>query len=428
LQDLNIPSSFKPKIIPDAKITFLKEDERGRFFILTNPRNSRCLKLHEYGKNVIELLDGSKTVEEIDIIINKHFSGINLHQFLNVLARNGFIENIKVENNLRMSEPYSIQIPLLKSNSKISRKVCGILRHVYGKKFFIFAPIFCLFITLLFALNLKNIFNDAFLMFDYNTPVEPFILLIIILFVAEFFHEFAHMSTAYAYGCDVGDVGLEFHFGIPFFYAKIRNIQSCNIRENIHVFLAGPLTTLIIAGVFTIMYLLFPVWSYLWADLSFFLVLSSLVTLSPFIRTDGYFILQSVLRFPNLLSHSLRYISLSLKSLFGIVSKADFDSFISIYSNSERRVLKIYSWACIVGAALLIFIFVILLIHMRIIQIILLTNTLLFGQSQSFTLKMYVLWGFYMSSLVLMLIGNGALLFKNLKGAFGRKLIVRLFS
>jgi hypothetical protein len=412
--DLVFPSSFKPKLISGAEFTFFKEDERGRFYLMKNPENSKYLKLDESGKSATQLLDGSRTLDEIDVILKKSWE-FDAGKFIEVLARNGFLENVKIQKEKKTSEPYSFQIAVLKADSKFLQKTCYHLRNIYGKRFFTIAPIVSIVFLTFFVLNAKNIFTDAFTLFSYETPVLPFLLALVIFFVTEFCHEFAHIATACNYGCKPGEMGLEFNFGIPLFYAKTLDVRSHEVAKNIRVFLAGPLTTVLIAGFFTILYILTPVWNYLWADLAFFHVLSSLITMSPFIKTDGYYVVQSVLKFPNLFSHSMRYISHIIKRTFKIMSKKDYDEYMDTYSNSERRILKVYSWTSLIGIVSLVLIFVVTLIQMRVIQVILLTGDLLYGQSQAYTLKQYVLWGFYMMSLFFSLVGVTILLAKNLK-------------
>lgn len=417
---LVFPSSFKPKLISDVEFTFLKEDERGRFYFMRNLENSKYLKLDESGKSAVRLLDGSRTLDEINAILEKSWE-FDVSRFIEVLARNGFLENVKTEKEKGTSEPYSFQIVLLGSDSKLLQRTCYYIRHLYGEKFFTIAPILGIILFTFFMLNVKSIFADAFALFSYETPVLPFLSAFVVFFLTEFCHEFAHMATACNYGCKPGEMGLEFSFGIPLFYAKTLDVRSHEVAKNIRVFLAGPLTTILLAGFFTVLYLVTPVWRYFWADLAFFHVLSTLVTLSPFIKTDGYYVVQSVLKFPNLFSHSMRYISHTIKRAFRVVSKKDYDDYMARYSNSERSILKVYSWISLAGIVSLVSIFVVTLIQMRVIQMILLTGDLLYGQGQAYTLKQYVLWGFYMASLVFSLVGVTVLFAKNLKRRLSRK-------
>jgi hypothetical protein len=412
--DMLVSLNSKYRLVSGIEFTFLKEDERGRFYLMKNPENSKYLKLHESGKLAVELLDGSKTLGEIEAIIKESWE-FDINELAVVLARNGFLENVEIKSKKEDFDPYSVRVVLLKPNSKLLQKTCWFIQHIYGKPFFLVTPILSLAIFTLFAYNLKDIFTDSFALFNYDTPVLPFLLGSIIFLIAEFLHEFAHMATAYRYGCKLGEAGLEFHIGIPFFYVKTSDIRSRGTAANIRVFEAGPLTTLMLGGLFTILYLFMPTWKYLWADLSFLLVLSSLVTLSPFIKTDGYFILQSILKFPNLFSHSIQYITITVRHWLGLVSHSDYEDYISRYSSSEKHILKIYSWISLAGMISLVSVFVVMFMQMRVIQVLLLTSDILSGRNQTYTLKMYVLWIFYMSSFLLSLVGASILLIKNLR-------------
>ena len=112
-KSLNSPledEDFKPLLAEDIEIRFFKSDERGEFFLVRNPRDKRYVKIHESGKPLVNALDGTKTMAELETL----YPDIDVSNFIDILARSGFLSNVAAQ---KKREPfYTIKIPLFKSN------------------------------------------------------------------------------------------------------------------------------------------------------------------------------------------------------------------------------------------------------------------------------------------------------------------------
>jgi hypothetical protein len=267
----------------------------------------------------------------------------------------------------------------------------------------------------LYSFKSGEFLSSSFDLFSYDTPVLPFLLSIIISLVIESFHELAHLITAYNYTGKLGDVGYVIHFGFPFVYVDIPEIRSFNKQKTARVLLAGPLTTLFFASISTFLYFIAPFWKYLWAWNAFSLYLTALVVFSPIIKTNGYYLFQSILNFPNLFSHTTKYVVMSLKKNLGITSKVEYEDYLSAYSNSERRTPRVYPWIWLIGVILLVPVFVTLVLQMHFLQVIQVTADLVAGQAGNKSPKVYTLWLTYTISLLILFLGSLAIIAKSLK-------------
>jgi hypothetical protein len=117
-------SSLKPKLIPNVEVAFWKHDERGNFYLVRNLRNSKYLKLHESGKVALQLLDGTRTLGDLNENLKRMPMDFDVERFVRILARNAFLENLETKETVEKdSEPYSIKKIFLRGDSKIFQSV-----------------------------------------------------------------------------------------------------------------------------------------------------------------------------------------------------------------------------------------------------------------------------------------------------------------
>ena len=92
-----VNSCFRPKIIRNMEVTFFKEDERGKFYIIANPKNSKYIKVHESIYNLIKMFNGTNTITDIERKILEEEIPVDIYDLLKLLADKGFIENLRFQ-------------------------------------------------------------------------------------------------------------------------------------------------------------------------------------------------------------------------------------------------------------------------------------------------------------------------------------------
>ena len=398
-----IHPTFKPVLIDDVKVKLLKEDERGKFYLLSNMENSSHLKVHESVYNVVQKFNGDNTVADIERQLSEISTSSDTYELINLLAEEGFIKNLKHLQKRKSSDIYSFKIEIIHLDSEDLAKLCKIFSFVKSPVFRLFYVLFCGIGFFFFLYTIQSIFPASLEVAKPETPIIPLLLSIPIFYLVEISHELAHAATYHFWGGRSSSVGLEFHFFTPFFYTDTLDARRMDVRKNIFIFLSGPLTSLFFAETFTYLYLLNGPWRELWAVNALVWHMSTLVTMSPIIRTDGYFILQAALKFPNLIQHGSANSVKIMQLLFRRISLSEYRDHLSQYSVSERRILKVYTLVFLVGVFILSYLYVFLAIQLGIIELLLLTPKILTGMAPN--IKAYVLWILYIYGTVFSFIG-----------------------
>jgi len=405
---------FRPVLINNLEIKLLKEDERGKMYVLRNPNNSKYIKMHESVLEILRNFDNLKSIKEISNAIEDKKLPVNTFELVKLLGEEGFIKNINPPKEKERGDIFSFKFKLF----AVTERGMGFLENsfhfVKSRSFKVFCLAFCALGFSLFVYNFSQIFSDAVFLMNPETPLLPLFLSFILAYIVEFAHELAHAISYHHYGGKSSEIGIEFHFFIPFFYTSTPDATWMRTREQIMIFLAGPLTSLFLAETFTFLWIFEPTLKYLWAIHSFFWHISTLITLSPIIRTDGYFVVQAVARFPNLLGHGVNTLTKAFQILIRKISLKEFKEYMTQFSVQERKILKIYVPLFPVVTGVFVFVFVFSSIEFGLIEMLNLTPQILTGAAPN--AKPYVLWVLYISSLVFTSVGIIGTLIKALKG------------
>jgi hypothetical protein len=398
-----IGPAFKPVLSPDIEITPFKEDERGKFYLVKNKKNLRFLKVHEDAYEALRNFTGANTIADMQHELEEKGVPLDLLHLTEILAERGFLENFQTSGPAGEHQLLSYKIRVFRLRDDQLDKLCRFFSFAGNRLIKILVASFLMVGLSLFLYNLPHIISDTIAVMSPKTALEPLLLTVPIFLLGEVVHELAHAATYRHYGGTSVDMGFEFHFLIPFFYTGTPELYQMKTREKIAVLIAGPCVSLILAEFFTCLYVINPNWRLLWGVNAFYWNLSTLVTLTPIIQTDGYFIAQSVLKFPNLLDHGMQNLIKFSKLLFRRISTVDYHEYLSQYSDSERKILKVYTPILLVGVSILIGYFVVLALDFQVATVILLTPMVLSGAVLN--LKTYLLWIVYIANTIILSVG-----------------------
>lgn len=391
-QGSDIDSNFKPILADDIEVRFFKSDQRGDFFLARNPRNARYIKVHTSAKTLMEHLDGTTTMADLE-----QTTHIDLYKFITILARGGFLANMKAE---KKDEPfYTVKFPIFKSNKTIFINIYKFFSFVGSKPFKIGYTLFVGTATLLFFMHLPEAFHYTVMNFDIGVPLRFILLLLLISYVVELAHEFAHTGASFNHGAEPGDVGIVFHFLILFFYVETPDTRMLSTKGNLDTFLAGPLTSILAAAICTYVFVLTDYYPLVWGASAFIWYTSALITLSPFMETDGYYIVEHLLEFPNLLSHAIFYLRLCLFRFLNRISKEDYRKALSGYTPQELKIMKIFAIFMPIQIGILVYFFFFLSIKINVFHILDLAPLILSG-NHSYGIKAYFLLFVYGLALI----------------------------
>lgn len=399
---------FCPRVRDDVEITFFKEDERGTFYLVRNPCTQRYLKLHQEAVNLLRKMDGTASVSQLQ----EETPELTVGDVVAVLARGGFLEGIEPK---KKEEPfYTVKIPFFKSNARPLLQFYRCFFWMASTPFKVFYGLFVGLGATLFLWNAAEIFDTAVLTFDLTTPLTPLLIIILVGYTVEIAHELAHTGVSFYYGAEPGDIGIVFHFLVAFFYVETPDTRKLSDKGSVMTFLAGPLTSLFAAEVCTYLYVFTDSMPLVWGGAALFWHLSVLITLSPFMQTDGYYLLQHMLRFPNLFKHATKYVRLNVCRAFKRISEEDYTKKMSIYTERELKILRAYSLFLPVQIGILSFVFFFMAFKIKIVQVFQLAPLILSG-GNPYGAKGYVLLGAYSLSLTLMTLAAVLTVWRGLK-------------
>jgi fumarate reductase subunit D len=343
--------SFAPILASDVKLKFLKEDERGRFYIAAKTKGAAYLRVHEAGKTIMEMFDGHTTLEQIDIALRSRDIEVDLHKFVQDLGEKGFIENYpRLGKPSKEAKLRVYNIPLfrnLEGLSRLAKATLPLSQKPWSTAFIVgnsitFAGFLVL--ALLGTVSLQQ------LLFLQNSLFLAFIVYILIIIpVLGLLHELAHAVVCHQVGGKPKEIGVAVYLFTFLFYTDTSDAWMLEKKKSIQVFLAGPLMTFFIGNACFLLCLILPApFSQLSLMTAFAAYLSVLFGFDPLIESDGYYILQSLVTFPNLHSHAWKYVAAWIKRRIGMLSKEEYQEFVTCYSASERKVLKVYAPVAIV--------------------------------------------------------------------------------
>lgn len=333
---VKIDEDFSPQLRPTMEIHPFDTIEDGEFLLLRNPENARYLKLKKKAEVIIKKMDGKTSVAQLQNM----YEDIDVFHLVTVLAQAGFLKDVEAE---KYTGPlHTVKIPFFDANKEWMKKVYRFFKFAGSKPFLTGYLAFVLSGFFLFLKNFDTIATTAFMNFHLGVPLKYFGAAFLLFYMVEFAHEFAHTGASYNCGAEPGKLGFVFHFMVAFFYVDTPNTRILDKKGNICTFMAGPLLSLLFAEASTYIFLFTDSMPIVWASSSFFWHTSTLITLSPFMQTDGYYIVQYLAKFPNLLEHSLNYSKARVKRGFHLMSKEKYTETMSTWNDRQKRFLTLY--------------------------------------------------------------------------------------
>ena len=333
---VEITEDFSPTLRSAAEIYPYDTIEDGEFLLLRNPDEARYLKLKKKAEKIIKRMDGTITVAQLQ----RQYQDIDVLHLVTVLARTGFLTGIEAK---KYTGPlYTVKIPFFDTNKEFLKKIYHFFRFTGSTFFLIPYSIFVLSGFILFLKNVSVITDHAYMNFHLGVPLKYFFAAVALSYLVGLAHELAHTGASYNSGAEPGKLGLAFHFLVAFFYVDTPHARILDKKGNICTFMAGPLLTLLAAEISTYMFLFTDSMPVVWATLSFFWHISTVITLSPFMQTDGYYIVQCLAKFPNLLDHSLTYTKTQIKRFFRLINKEEYKKVMSRWNSKQKRFLSLY--------------------------------------------------------------------------------------
>lgn len=166
--------------------------------------------------------------------------------------------------------------------------------HFLFKKIYI-----CSVFTIMLLLNAYFFFyTESLLVFNSTVNAYTIIGLLIFMLFSSFFHELGHASACKYWGIKHGSIGFGLYLNFPVLYTDVTEVWKLNRKQRLVVNIAGIYFQSICLIALLIGFLLTK------NDMLRYLILiinfGFLITLNPFFKFDGYWIVSDLLGVPNL--------------------------------------------------------------------------------------------------------------------------------
>lgn len=265
--------------------------ENGEFVILNQKEFGYQLKLKKEFKYFLDLIDGSRTVEQLQYEYENYFgraiSFEALEQFIKEgLLKSGFIqgnENLKARNSQSFIKA---RITIFKTEllEKINTQN---ISFIFEEKYFYTLLFFLFSINLILFLTHRNIVINMKSWF-----------IILILFICHIFHELGHAMAAKVKQSTPGNIGFGFYFVLPVFFIDLSDTWNIRKQDRIIINLSGILFDYLIGFFLGVLYLLTETELFLLIQIILFA--KTFYNLNPIIRSDAYWVVSDFLDKPNL--------------------------------------------------------------------------------------------------------------------------------
>jgi CRP-like cAMP-binding protein/Zn-dependent protease len=323
LEQLVDPTTFRPKLANDIEIRVFEQRWGEGYVMIANPRDLLHYRLATSDLDLLEMMDGTRTVKEIVIERFEGSGEIELNAVIDLvrsLYQGNFLEQrfIDVPSMVtRAMDPVSDRRRKARQFGKtLSIEWEGAHRLVqwlydHGLKW-AFSPAVTLALIAASLIGL-GFFIDLLRNRSFSVAGESlalgFIVLIVLDYLMVFSHELGHALVLVHNGRRIRSAGFQIYFGSPAFFVESSDSLMTDRRQQIIASFAGPFAQLVLAGIASIVAWSFPGWilaetMYKFAVLNYLVVIMNLV---PLLELDGYYILADLIEIPDLRERSLTF-------------------------------------------------------------------------------------------------------------------------
>lgn len=324
LDERTDPARFRPKLADDVEVKRFPLRWGNDYAVAANPRAMLFFRLEPWEADLLELMDGTRTVA--DIIVERMEEEGDLDPgaatgLVMALQSGGFLDPHPPDVDQALREHLDPASPARRRLRTFARTLSiewsgadRLVKWWYRRLLrWCFTPAGASLAGLVAIGGFVSFVvverGDRFSLGGDFAPAESLILLGL-SFVLTFAHELGHAVVLTHYGRRVKSAGFMIYFGSPAFFVEASDGLMLDRGKRIVQSFAGPFAELVLAGLASIFILTFPGGAmsgvlYKFALLNYFVIFLNLI---PLLELDGYWILSDLIQVPDLRPRSLAFI------------------------------------------------------------------------------------------------------------------------
>jgi putative peptide zinc metalloprotease protein len=319
-----ISQPINPLLDPNVRMGPLEERAGTKYFFVKHLVTSRMFRIGEREHFVLSCMDGTKTTQEISLLYENKFhtrmTDASWQQLYKMLVQRSLMKTnradapsaaVQAPRRLFVSRQGVLEWRFRLINPK------PLLKYLAGALGFVFRPssVICgLLIILASEIWVGWHLRGLYLQVGSGAHGHWGRLACYVLpvfFLSSVVHELAHALTCEHFGGAVTDVGVVFRYLNFYPYTQLDDVMLFHNRlHRIYVLSAGMFATLLLTPPFIGWWILGsdPFLKAVSGAIILALAAGTFVNLIPFIQLDGYWILTTVLRMPDLRQDSYIYL------------------------------------------------------------------------------------------------------------------------
>jgi putative peptide zinc metalloprotease protein len=287
----------------------------------------------EVGESVVQLVEIMKQFTSIEEIM-KQFSAlrkedISEKQMESII--NQCILPILESEKQPQPNPFLVKLEIVPSNvvAKISKTMQ-----------FLFNPLI-ISISASIAVILHIIFysfNTTYIVLG-QLDIVTLLGITLLFLISSCLHELGHASACQYYKIDHGGVGFGLYLNFPVFYTDVSNAWKLSSKKRLVVNIAGVYFQLFFLIVALTIYFIYP--NSILGYLIMVININFLITLNPFFKFDGYWIISDILGVPNLRQRTQEVFVYFLKKI--IKKPVEHKPYLFSMSGNKKIFMVLYS-------------------------------------------------------------------------------------
>lgn len=265
-------------------------------------------RFFEIGKDTAELLTYFKNngceKESIEAYVKlcDNYTPEEINDFLESISEK--LDDEEINNDKRKTFLYNKEL----LPTSVVNRYSSILKVLFNKWVMFFGILLFVILDILY-------FVDFTLSGKHNLTINLYVLLILlfILIFSSFFHELGHASACRYWGISHGGVGLGIYINMPVFYTDVSSIWKLSRMKRLVVNLGGVYFQMLFLIPFLVICLFYRnnILDFIILTVNFNFPL----TLNPFFKFDGYWIMTDALGVANLRQRGKEWLRYILKKI-----------------------------------------------------------------------------------------------------------------
>ncbi|MFL5797570.1 MAG: cyclic nucleotide-binding domain-containing protein [Actinomycetota bacterium] len=324
LSDLVDPAQFRPKLAPDIEKKVQRLRWGNDYAVIQNPRDQIHIMLTPQDIELLDLMDGTRSVKEIVFERFQEKGSLELESVADMvrsLYEANFLEQRYFDADAAVKEAMDPASTARRKARTFARTLSiswngadRLVQWLYrrGLKIFFNKGVVALTAVVSvvgFVAFVKTAGSHRFSLAGKSLAFG-FLLLLFLDYVMVFVHELGHALVLVHHGRRIKSAGFMIYFGAPAFFVESTDVLLLEKKTRLAQSAAGPFADMVVAAVASLVAWAYPGWAfsetlYKFAVLNYISILMNLI---PLLELDGYWLLAEAIDVPDLRPRSLRFL------------------------------------------------------------------------------------------------------------------------